>query len=60
MIKAIVDFGNNGFNIECSVFKDGNKWCCLVGDNIQEGVAGFGFTPAEAISEFKVSFRNEN
>ena len=33
-------------------FKDGNKWCILVGDNIQEGVCGFGDTIEDALYEF--------
>jgi hypothetical protein len=31
---------------------DGDKWCALLGDNLQIGVAGFGDTPAEAMAEF--------
>jgi len=31
---------------------DGNKWSALFGANIQEGVVGFGDSPAEAIDEF--------
>lgn len=31
---------------------DGNQWCALYGDNLQEGVAGFGDTPAAAMREF--------
>jgi len=34
------------------VFPDGDKWCALYGDNIQEGVCGFGDTPAAAIIDF--------
>lgn len=33
-------------------FKDGNQWCILVGDNIQEGVCGFGDTIDDALYEF--------
>lgn len=33
-------------------FKDGNQWCVLVGDNIQEGVCGFGDTIEDALYEF--------
>lgn len=33
-------------------FKDGNQWCILVGDNIQEGVCGFGDTIEDALYEF--------
>lgn len=32
--------------------RDGNKWCVLFGDNLQEGVAGFGDSPAEAMTAF--------
>lgn len=31
---------------------DGNEWCALYGDNLQEGVAGFGSSPALAMRDF--------
>ena len=31
---------------------DGNMWCALYGDNLQDGVAGFGPSPAEAMQDF--------
>ena len=31
---------------------DGNKWCALLGDNLQDGVAGFGDSPDEAYAAF--------
>ena len=31
---------------------DGNKWCALYGDNLQDGVAGFGDSPAAAMQDF--------
>jgi len=34
------------------VFQDGTMWCCLYGENLQEGIAGFGLTPADACIEF--------
>ena len=33
------------------VFVDGDKWCALLGDNLQEGLAGFGDTPSEALRD---------
>ena len=33
-------------------FKDGNSWCVLLGENIQEGICGFGETPMKAILDF--------
>lgn len=34
------------------VFLDGNQWCALYGENIQEGVCGFGDSPADATEAF--------
>ena len=31
---------------------DGNQWCALYGDNLQEGVAGFGDSPADVMWDF--------
>lgn len=31
---------------------DGDRWCALYGDNIQDGLAGFGETPAKAMEDF--------
>ena len=38
------------------VFIDGDKWCALYGDNIQDGVSGFGSSPEEAMRDFNSSF----
>lgn len=32
--------------------RDGDQWCALYGENVQEGLAGFGATPAEAMKAF--------
>jgi len=40
-------------------FKDGDEWCVLLGDNIQDGIAGFGKTPLNAILDFNTKFRTE-
>lgn len=34
------------------IYPDGDQWCALYGDNLQEGVAGFGLSPAEAEEAF--------
>ncbi|MCM5682929.1 hypothetical protein M8A51_25685 [Schlegelella sp. S2-27] len=31
---------------------DGNQWCALYGDNLQDGVAGFGASPSDAMHDF--------
>jgi hypothetical protein len=32
--------------------RDGDQWCVLFGRNLQEGIAGFGSTPHEAIMDW--------
>lgn len=39
------------------IFIDGNKWCALYGDNLQDGVAGFGNTPEHAAADFDHNWR---
>lgn len=34
------------------VFIDGNQWCILYGENLQDGIAGFGDTPYLAALAF--------
>jgi len=34
------------------IYMDGNSWCVLSGDDLEDGVAGFGDTVAEAIKDF--------
>ena len=38
------------------IFIDGGQWCALYGDNVQDGVAGFGASPAEAMSAFDAAW----
>lgn len=38
------------------IYIDGNQWCVIYGDNIQDGVCGFGDTPLKAICEFNSSW----
>lgn len=40
-------------------YKDGNKWCVLLGQNLQVGISGFGDTPLEAIKDFNKNFIHE-
>ncbi len=50
--QAISEYGEPSAIYKPKVFPDGNRWCALYGDNIQEGVCGFGDTPAAAIIDF--------
>lgn len=38
---------------------DGNKWCALYGENLQDGVAGFGDSPEEAMKAFDAEWREK-
>lgn len=38
---------------------DGNQWCWLHGDNLQDGIAGFGKSPYLAALDFNKNFRSE-
>jgi hypothetical protein len=42
------------------VFQDGDAWCCLLGENIQVGVVGFGDTPDKACAAFDQVWHNGN
>jgi len=36
--------------INIKLYRDGDQWCALVGDNIQSGLVGFGDSPIAALS----------
>ncbi len=38
------------------IFIDGDSWCVLYGENIQDGICGFGNTPTLAIYDFNKSW----
>ena len=41
------------------VFIDGNRWCVLYGDNVMDGVAGFGESPIHAVYDFNNAWRRK-
>ena len=36
---------------------DGSQWCALYGENLMEGIAGFGDTPDAAMRDFDKQFK---
>jgi hypothetical protein len=40
-----------------TIFPDGTSWCALLGENINDGIVGFGDTPAEACAAFDKAWR---
>ena len=41
------------------IFLDGDVWCALYGENLQDGVAGFGSSPEKAMREFDREWNKE-
>ena len=41
------------------LFRDGNQWCALLGENIQDGVVGFGDSPDAAMWAFDEAWREK-
>lgn len=44
--------------IKIDVFQTGKNWCALTGPNAQEGCAGYGKTPSEALYALAAIFEN--
>jgi hypothetical protein len=44
------------FKLRPRLSLDGNKWSAVYGENLQDGVAGFGDSPAEAFADFDRSW----
>ncbi len=42
-----------------ALYPDGNMWCALYGENLQDGLAGFGKTPSEAMADFDTRWREQ-
>lgn len=42
-----------------AIYPDGSMWCALYGENLQEGVAGFGETPELAAADFDKNWREQ-
>jgi hypothetical protein len=42
-----------------SISIDGDKWCALYGENLQDGVAGFGDSPALAMAAFDAEWTKD-
>jgi hypothetical protein len=57
MAKAAVDSAASHYERPSVLFRpslsiDGDQWRALYGDNLQDGVAGFGKSPADAMWDF--------
>jgi hypothetical protein len=43
-------------SLQPTLLQDGNQWICLLGENLQIGIAGFGDSPMLAVRHFNQEF----
>ena len=53
---AAAEYERHSVIFRPKIYIDGNQWCVLYGDNLQDGVAGFGDSPAKAMEDFDINF----
>lgn len=53
MIKSLNHFklGISNIIYQVSIAKDGNTWCALLGQDLQNGISGFGETVQQALHD---------
>lgn len=49
----------HGQELPIKVFRDGDSWCALLGENLQEGRAAFGKKPSEAMLFLELQLDND-
>jgi len=50
--EAAMEYTRPSVMMRPKISKEGNQWCALYGDNLQDGVAGFGESPHLAMYDF--------
>lgn len=50
--EAVAESARPFYLLRPKIFIDGDAWCALYGENLQDGVAGFGKSPYEAAYAF--------
>lgn len=55
--SAAIEYERPSAVFKPRIFMDGDQWCALYGDNLQDGVAGFGKSPADAMWNFDAAWR---
>lgn len=53
---AVARYNDPHVMMRPKIFRDGDQWCCLYGDNLEEGVAGFGDSPSLAANAFDTAW----
>lgn len=60
LMAVAYDMGRPSTIYRPAISLDGNMWCALYGDNLQDGVAGFGRSPAEAMADFDKNWSSQD
>ena len=47
----IYQLGVSNILYQVSIAKDGDSWCALIGQNLQDGISGFGETIQQALRD---------
>lgn len=55
---AAAEYGRPSAVFRPTLSIDGNQWCALYGADIQDGVAGFGDSPAAAMADFDLAWQS--
>lgn len=42
-----------GYELPIKLFRDGDQWCALLGNDLQDGFCGFGDTMTDAVKELE-------
>lgn len=45
--------------VTITITLDGDQWCALVGEDLQNGVGGFGNTPKDAVEDLLENFGDD-
>lgn len=56
VISAAAEHARPSVLFRPTITLDGNQWCALYGNNLQDGVAGFGDSPANAMWAFDAAW----
>ena len=57
--KAAAEYARPSVIWKPKLYRDGDQWCALLGENIQEGVVGFGESPETAMWAFDNAWREK-
>ena len=57
--RSQIKLARPSFVFKPKIYPDGNIWCALYGEDLQNGICGFGNTPDDACADFDKNFQNQ-